>query len=342
MSAAAKPVRTAASLVLCARSPISPISPASPRTQDFRVLLLKRNARGTFGGLTVFPGGAADPHDADPDWAARFPRSPIPPPLARAGPHLGITALRETFEECGILLLASDQASASPSASTSASASASALGSRLSLKENRDWRQRVYNDPAQYLALHKHLAAAPPLSRLVYWANWITPVVERSRFNTHFFLTVVDGEVAGLGADAAGAGSDASAGIVEADGSETLSLAWMTPSEALDAFKRQEISMFPPQFFILSELAAMTFDQLEHMVNSSATLDRHVVPFQPELVGMSPNKNPVMALPGDEKHSSAAGQSDTKGRRNRIEMVRREGRVVDLIVDKSEPAKSKL
>jgi 8-oxo-dGTP pyrophosphatase MutT (NUDIX family) len=70
--------------------------------------LMRRQQAMTFGGLYVFPGGVVDPTDATVDiawagpdaawWAQELACSE---PLARA---LVCAAVRETFEECGVLL----------------------------------------------------------------------------------------------------------------------------------------------------------------------------------------------------------------------------------------------
>ena len=103
------------------------------------IFLMQRTLTANFvAGAYVFPGGAVDPGDADPFWAdnaARFRRSPSPAACSawnRAGSAYWIAAIRETFEESG-LLLATDADGAAPDADelTALRARVAAGGTRL-------------------------------------------------------------------------------------------------------------------------------------------------------------------------------------------------------------------
>lgn len=110
------------------------LAPLSERTldgYDYRVLLLKRHAKSsTFVSAHVFPGthfdlvllnrkradtvsyagGNLDPSDTSPEWASFFPSpstllpSSVSAEAERRMQAIKICAVRETFEECGILL----------------------------------------------------------------------------------------------------------------------------------------------------------------------------------------------------------------------------------------------
>nr|KAJ3419975.1 hypothetical protein HK105_006264 [Polyrhizophydium stewartii] len=260
------------------------------------------NARGPFGGLTVFPGGAADASDGSSEWAGDAEASGVG--------SLGITALREAFEETGLLLLAGGSAAA---------------GRQLDGAAAAAWRARVRGDAGQYSALVRELGAAPGVRRLVPWSRWVTPAFEPKRFDTLFFLATV--------APRAAAGDAAALAHLAPDGGETLALAWLTPADALAALRRQEITMLPPQFLMLRELAGMSFAQLQALSAAPATARRDMRPIQPELVGTDGDGNPVLALPGDAKHSMTRAASGEA--RNRITLVRKDGRTIDLVHDKS-------
>jgi 8-oxo-dGTP pyrophosphatase MutT (NUDIX family) len=93
--------RDAATLILIDRSQGTP-----------RVLVGRRHSRHAFmANKFVFPGGRIDPADArmptvgalDPDSDRRL-RFGVPPKYTNKGRMLALTALRETFEETGLLI----------------------------------------------------------------------------------------------------------------------------------------------------------------------------------------------------------------------------------------------
>jgi 8-oxo-dGTP pyrophosphatase MutT (NUDIX family) len=92
------PVREAATLMLVDDRP------------DLHVFMLRRNPRSVFGpGASVFPGGAVDPADSDADLTQRVVglddrTASARLGLASGGLRVWIGALREVFEEAGILL----------------------------------------------------------------------------------------------------------------------------------------------------------------------------------------------------------------------------------------------
>ena len=65
-----------------------------------------------------------------------------------------------------------------------------------------------------------------------------TPTVEHKRFRTQFFLTLLPFPI-----------GRAHSRTTSADGTETVSLAWVTPREALESFHKGESRMFPPQWY---------------------------------------------------------------------------------------------
>lgn len=257
---ASKPLRTSASLIVACQSLTSPV--------EFKILFMTRSKRGSFAGLTVFPGGAVDPHDSDPCWDRLIPQQYIPERLARVGWHTGITAIREAFEETGVTFLTTLRSNT--------------LHSSL---QSRKWRHLVHNDAKRFSEMCRTTECFPSLQRLSFWSRWVTPVVEPVRFDTKFFLLLVNDP-------------QESAYIMEhasADGKEAVNISWMTPNQALDAFKRREITMLPPQYFTLMELSSMTFKNLQELV-SDPNHERDPHPNLPVLLGQSERGNPIFEL----------------------------------------------
>jgi len=120
------------------------------------VFMVERHHQIDFAtGALVFPGGKVDDADLDPRLRARCAGAAG---LDDAALALRVAAIRETFEECGVLL---------------------AHGLTRAPAADRDFTG---------LVLREGLALA--CDRLVPFAHWITPAVVPKRFDTHFFLAV--------------------------------------------------------------------------------------------------------------------------------------------------------
>jgi 8-oxo-dGTP pyrophosphatase MutT (NUDIX family) len=216
--------------------PEIPDPPATPRDSATVMLVrdtdagievfLLRRARGMAfaGGMTAYPGGGVDPRDADasvtwhgPDldwWARRFG---VPPAMARA---LVCAAVRETFEEAGVLL-------AGPSADTVVSDTAPYAGAR----------QQLVDREISFAELLGGAGLGLRTDLLRPWANWVTPKAEKRRFDTRFFLAAVpDGQ--------------------RPDGatSEATDAGWFRPGVALDEWQAGTRGMLPPTWTTLAEL----------------------------------------------------------------------------------------
>jgi 8-oxo-dGTP pyrophosphatase MutT (NUDIX family) len=192
-----------------------------------QVYMLRRRSSMAFAaGAYVFPGGSVDPADADegipwagPDAEEWGRRLDTPAELARI---LVCAAVRETFEESGVLL-------AGPDAETV-----------LATTGDAEWEADRRDVLAGTLSMAELLRRRGLVLRsdlLRPWARWITPVTEARRYDTRFFAAALpDGQRA---RDVSG----------EAD--ET---AWLEPGAALEAASRREISLFPPTAVTLGEL----------------------------------------------------------------------------------------
>lgn len=96
---------------------------------------------------------------------------------------LRITAIRETFEEVGLLLC-------KPKRSDSGSVFAH-------VEENFDrkrWQKEVHNDSTKFFELCKELDVIPDLWSLHEWSAWLTPATFKKRFETAFYIVAVNQE----------------------------------------------------------------------------------------------------------------------------------------------------
>jgi 8-oxo-dGTP pyrophosphatase MutT (NUDIX family) len=204
------PVRDAATVMLVRDRP-----DAAPGVEVFAFRRVPRMAFAP--GMLVFPGGSVDAADVRTPF-----RGPAPEDAAALG-----AAVRETFEECGVLL-AVDKAGIAPDAGA--------------LRSN-DWEERRLRLAAGELALADALGAdglAVRPADLHPWARWVTPPFENRRFDTRFYVAVLPpGQQA---RDLGGEGERA---------------AWLSPAEAVAAHAAGELPMLPPTLVCLEELAAV-------------------------------------------------------------------------------------
>lgn len=138
----------------------------------FSVFMVKRHAKSGFmAGAYVFPGGTLDEGDAAPGLLARLRGRSADEAAAMMGEDDGtrglalhVAALRETFEEAGVLL--GDGAD-----------EAELAASRAAL-----------NDGAPLLPILEEHDITLRADALTPWSRWVTPTAERRRYDARFFL----------------------------------------------------------------------------------------------------------------------------------------------------------
>ncbi|MCQ4081171.1 NUDIX hydrolase [Streptomyces sp. RB6PN25] len=191
------------------------------------VHMLRRRASMAFGaGAYAYPGGGVDQRDEGAvGWAG-----PTPGEWAQA---LGVAtpaeaqaavcaAVRETFEESGVLLAGPD------------------AGSVVADTTGEEWEVDRRALVARELSFAEFLARRALVLRsdlLGPWARWITPEFEERRYDTWFFLAALpEGQRT---RDVSG----------EAD--RTV---WLGAAEAVEAYDRGELRMMPPTIATLRAL----------------------------------------------------------------------------------------
>nr|XP_060644003.1 acyl-coenzyme A diphosphatase NUDT19 [Anolis sagrei ordinatus] len=321
MSPRARLWREAATVLLAAggASGGGSASPSSPsaRRFDYQVLLLRRNPRSAFlPSAHVFPGGVADAADFSPEWWALLPgpaplcglrprRGPKAPLFAAERPELGralpgdlafrLCAIRETFEEAGLLLVTErDQAEAAIAASSSPEGFTPRLlpPEQLPLTgpELAEWRRKVQRQPGLFLALCRRLGLVPNIWALREWSNWLTPRALAGkggrRYDTAFFLCCL----------AHAPPPHPPHGAHEQDG-EVTACQWSSPLEAFELFKSQDIWIAPPQFYELCRLCNFSTLHDLHTFGSERALEG-CERWMPVVLVASDGQ--IHILPGDE------------------------------------------
>ena len=186
-------IRPAATLVL------------SRDTDDgVEVLLLQRTWDAVFlPGYFVFPGGAVDQQEAKARAHAHGPEDAEisqTMSLDEGGADYMLAAVRECFEEAGILL--------------AADRNGQLIGGDHPVHQDRE---AVFRGELSLAQLCQRHGLSVPLDRLAYLSHWTTPPGPPRRFDTRFFVTT------------APAGQ-----IASHDGTETIDHLWINPTQALE------------------------------------------------------------------------------------------------------------
>ena len=186
------------------------------------VLLIQRHRASKFAaGDHVFPGGKVESADV-PDDVGRWCPTPAVQDAARVLglPHAPRTALgywigaiREAFEEVGVLL-AVDEAGRAP---------------RVEPARFAAYRRACQADHRAFWDLLRAERLTLAAERLTYFAHWITPEENPIRFDTRFFAAPMPERQDPV-----------------ADDHEIVGVRWLSPREAFEAQTRGEISLRRP------------------------------------------------------------------------------------------------
>ena len=246
--------RDAATLMLTAKSPQGAQELANKTAFsahfDYSVLMLKRSSRSKFmPNAYVFPGGVVSGADFSSSWKDHFKHhghnqddleqlvlKDVDRPLLMTGDpseglardiSLRLTALRETFEESGILLHRSKE-----------ERGAFDFSDKQFLS---DWRSRVHKEPDTFLELFQHLETVPDIWSLREWSDWLTPTdlgeQGNRRFDTMFYQASLTSVPSTL-----------------LDHGEVTMVQWSDPASILAQFYDRQIWLAPPQVYELSKL----------------------------------------------------------------------------------------
>ena len=255
------------------------IRPDASGTAGIEAFLLRRTAELEFApGAYVFPGGSVDPRDADPgiEWAGPGPaefgaRLGVPPDRARA---LVCAAVRETFEESGVLLAGSPADGLVTDVADLASDAVGLAADRHALLTGTASLGEVLG--RRGLLLRADL--------LTPWARWITPEASPRRYDTWFFAAALP---PGQACTAAPEG--------HADPGESESGTWLRPAAALEATRAGQITLLPPTAVTLGELAV-------HRDTAAVLAARPVItPRMPRVIVEDGRPRLIMPSPGGEE-----------------------------------------
>jgi 8-oxo-dGTP pyrophosphatase MutT (NUDIX family) len=248
------------------------------RAHGLEVFMVVRHHQIEFAsGALVFPGGKVDSEDANADWD-RLTAWP-PGGLDRA---FAIAALRETFEEAGILIARGRGAPDLLSA---------ALARRI-VAAHRGGAHR-----ARFIDVIGSANLELATDLLVRFAHWITPIGLPKRYDTHFFIVAAPVDQTGAH-----------------DGSESVEGYWVRPAEALQEAKDGKRSILPVTRLNLLRLTASSTVR-EAVAQARASRIVTVVPrIERRRDGSRTLQIPLEAGYGVSEVHLAAGELATSGR----------------------------
>ena len=210
------------------------------------VLLLKRHrSAGFVPGAYVFPGGRTDAADAD----ARLAANATVPERGNVTAEYWFGAIREVFEETGVLLAQDKNGEWAPDAASD--------------EEMESWRLKLMADQAHLLDVLSAKGLRVVFDDVVYFAQWITPVPEPRRYDTRFFIAAMPPNRS-----------------IRFDEREMVDAVWLTPDAALDRFQRGKLPMVFPTVKTLQDLSS--FSSVQEALRSLRARD--IQPVMPRLV----------------------------------------------------------
>jgi 8-oxo-dGTP pyrophosphatase MutT (NUDIX family) len=194
------------------------------------VYLLRRSSRvPTLPGAYVFPGGTLANSDKSPQARMRLVGQWRPDE-----PAFTYAAIRETFEECGLLFCVEP----------------------VELEVLRAARTRMLAHERSFNETLIDLDARLDARAVHYFSRWITPSVNPHRFDARFFVArAPEGQAA------------------EPDALETYDGRWIRPADALEQAERNEIQMIFPTIKHLERVGAYaTVDDLLAFADKKKTI----------------------------------------------------------------------
>ena len=237
------------------------------------LLMMRRVEASAFaGGAYVVPGGRVDPADQSAHWLSHA--HGIDPIEANA--QFGITegangywiaAIRECFEESGLLFATDSSGHLVIDSSRFAHDRAALIAHRTTLLE----------------IIERHQLSLS-LDRLIYFSHWITQAGRPRRFDARFFIAAVPSEQ-----------------VASHDGAELDHHVWINPVQALEQHRHGDFHMLFPTRRTLEELAA--FGTVAEVL-AYARADRPRLAMTP--ISAMGHDGPVLLAPGDHPYAEVS------------------------------------
>jgi 8-oxo-dGTP pyrophosphatase MutT (NUDIX family) len=261
--------------------PAATVIIARQQANEIQIYLLKRSAKSRFmAGNYVFPGGVVEPEDGDLEFWDQYTDLDIASlnhclggeiPVAQAMAYC-VAAIRETFEEAGVLLTQKD---GHPTGG---------LDQICEMRLTQDLPGGWLKQEVQRSGLILQVSA------LKRWSRWITPTLMSRRYDTRFFITALPGDQ-----------------MCRPDKRETTHGIWVNPLQALNANQTGAMPLSPPTLVTLHQL--ISFENLEALIQAAEK--RFWEPaLEPRLIPTE--EGPVILEPWDPQYAEPDAAIDPK------------------------------
>jgi 8-oxo-dGTP pyrophosphatase MutT (NUDIX family) len=164
-------------------------------------MVVRHHAIDFASGALVFPGGRVDENDFA--LARNEVLSPNPDGLDVDAMAFRLAAIRETFEECGVLFARPNH-------------SAALIDGETLRAVERTHRTPLAEGRVSFAEVLTAFDLLPATDLLTHFAHWITPRHQPKRYDTHFFLAEAPDEH-----------------LAVHDGTESVDSLWITPRQVL-------------------------------------------------------------------------------------------------------------
>jgi len=245
------------------------------------VFMLRRNLNSDFvGGAYVFPGGAVDPDDrhanlepvcegrSDTDASRRLG-------IESGGLAFWVAAIRESFEEAGVLLAYDLDGIVD-------------LDDAASMERWAHHRQQVDAGQLTMVDLCRLEGLRLAVDGMHYFSHWVTPEGAPRRYDTRFFLAAAPRNQTPLH-----------------DDHEVIANEWIRPADGIARVESGELTMMPPTIASLKAMAR--FETAADALEAAREIT-HVPEVLPRVIEVDGGVRIV--LPGDPAYDAPLGTPD--------------------------------